>query len=400
MKFKLKEVLTVKGYIRGPFGSALKRGDMKDSGIPVYEQQNAIYNNRNFRYFIDEEKLKGLKRFIVQENDLIISCSGTVGSVSIIRKNDPIGIISQALLTLRPNTKLIIPEFLYYFFKSNKGYKSIISRSSGSVQVNIGKRDIIENIDIYVPTLEVQKQTVLILSNIDKKIEINNKINNNLQYLSHLLFKQWFVDFEFENEEGLSYKSSGGQMVDSDLGMIPKGWKVASLGDIVCLNYGKALTSKDRVAGDVKVYSSAGHTGFHNRALVESDGIIVGRKGNIGTVYYARDRFYCIDTSYYITQKDCKFDLVWVFELLKQLKLKELNEDSVVPGLNRNTVYFQKIVVPTNEVVGSLSNILSSIIKSMFHYSDENETLSNLRDTLLTKLMNGEIDLSNLEIDF
>lgn len=96
----LSEVLVDKGYIRGPFGSALKRGDMKEDGIPVYEQQHAIYNSREFRYYIDEQKFNEMKRFQVRKDDLIISCSGTVGKVSIIKDDDPNGIISQACCCL------------------------------------------------------------------------------------------------------------------------------------------------------------------------------------------------------------------------------------------------------------------------------------------------------------
>lgn len=121
LKYKLKELLVEKGYIRGPFGSALKRGELLSEGIPVYEQQNVINNHRDFRFFINEEKYKNLKRFTVQPNDLLISCSGTVGKVSIIKNDDPIGIISQALLILRPNTTKVLPEFLYYFFHHLKG---------------------------------------------------------------------------------------------------------------------------------------------------------------------------------------------------------------------------------------------------------------------------------------
>lgn len=115
MSFKLKELLDEKGYIRGPFGSALRRNELLDEGIPVYEQQNAIYNNREFRYFINNEKHEEMKRFTVRENDLIISCSGTVGRVSVIRKDDPIGIISQALLILRPNTEKVLTDFCFTF---------------------------------------------------------------------------------------------------------------------------------------------------------------------------------------------------------------------------------------------------------------------------------------------
>jgi len=178
-KIKLKYVLSDKGYIRGPFGSALRRNEMLTEGIPVYEQQNAICDNRIFRYFIDENKYNTLERFTVKPGDLIISCSGTVGKVSIIKNNDPKGIISQALLILRVNENIILPEFLKYIFSSYQGYNSLVSRSTGSVQVNISKRQVIENIPISVPKLNVQKKIVNILKIIDKKIELNNEINNN-----------------------------------------------------------------------------------------------------------------------------------------------------------------------------------------------------------------------------
>lgn len=179
-KVILSDVLKEKGYIRGPFGSALKRGDMKDTGIPVYEQQHAIYNSRQFRYYIDNQKFNEIKRFQVQTDDLIISCSGTVGKVSVIRDDDSKGIISQALLLLSVDEGKILPLFLKYFFSSREGYNAIVSRSSGSVQVNLAKRNVIEQIPIMLPSVHNQQKIVDILSCIEKKIEENEKINNNL----------------------------------------------------------------------------------------------------------------------------------------------------------------------------------------------------------------------------
>lgn len=151
----LGNCLAEKGYVRGPFGSALKRGEMKSSGIPVYEQQHAIYGHRNFRYFIDQEKHEQLERFSTKPNDIIISCSGTVGRISIIRDTDPLGIISQALLILRPNLEMIPLEYLISFLSSPLGYESMTTVSTGSVQVNLAKRAIIESIRIPIPPSSV-----------------------------------------------------------------------------------------------------------------------------------------------------------------------------------------------------------------------------------------------------
>ena len=138
-------------------------------------------------------------------------------------------------------------------------------------------------------------------------------------------------------------------------------WKTYRLGNICTLNYGKALTATNRVAGDIPVYSSAGITGSHNVALVQSKGIIVGRKGTVGTVYYSDKPFYCIDTAYYILPDDEKYNFKWLYYRLKSLHLDKLNEDSAVPGLNRETAYAQEISLPPLKEQRRIVGILDAI---------------------------------------
>lgn len=181
---KLKDVLKVGGYIRGPFGSSLKRDELKYSGIPVYEQQHAIYDSRDFRYFIDEDKFKELIRFKTVPNDLIISCSGTVGEISIISDDDPIGIISQALLILRINEDIILPDFLKYFLSSHKGHEFLVSESNGAAQVNISQKDVINKIPVKLPPLDIQRDIINDLEKIDYTINKTiNQVNKNINLL-------------------------------------------------------------------------------------------------------------------------------------------------------------------------------------------------------------------------
>ena len=123
------------------------------------------------------------------------------------------------------------------------------------------------------------------------------------------------------------------------------GWKKVRLGDVVILNYGKALTSANRITGTIPVYSSAGITGYHNTPLVNSEGIIVGRKGSVGTVYYSPNPFFCIDTAYYIMPSE-DYNLKYMYYRIRSLGLENLNEDSAVPGLNRDTAYSQIFSLP------------------------------------------------------
>src|SRR5690606_30885335 len=115
-------------------------------------------------YYIDGQKFKELSRFVTKPFDLIISCSGTVGEISMISQDDPEGIISQALLALRPNTELVSPHFLYYFFKSRHGRKQLLAASHGSVQANIAKRQTVESINIRIPNRKTQDEITEILS--------------------------------------------------------------------------------------------------------------------------------------------------------------------------------------------------------------------------------------------
>lgn len=172
-KVPISSLLLEKGYIRGPFGSSLKKADMTDVGIPVYEQQHAIYDQREFRYFVSEEKAIKLNRFKVKQNDLIISCSGTVGKISIIKDTDKEGIINQALLILRLDSTRVLSQYMKYYLESTKGHKSIISNTNKSAQINIAKRQDIEKIMIPLPTMVEQER---IISTLDKFDALVNDI--------------------------------------------------------------------------------------------------------------------------------------------------------------------------------------------------------------------------------
>ncbi len=161
----LEELLQPKGYIRGPFGSALKKEFFVEEGIPVYEQQHAIYDKRTFRYFIDGDRAEKLKRFMVKPNDIIISCSGTIGKISIITSNDKIGIINQALLILRFDLSKVKIKYIKYYLEC---FTNLIVTSSGGAITNIEKRAVIERIRIPVPPLSKQQHIIDILGWFDQ----------------------------------------------------------------------------------------------------------------------------------------------------------------------------------------------------------------------------------------
>ena len=415
----LKDVLSEKGYIRGPFGSALKRAEMKSEGIPVYEQQNAIYDNRIFRYYIDEEKYQSLKRFTTYTDDLIISCSGTVGKVSIIKHDDPKGIISQALLTLRVNKDLILPEFLKYFFSSYEGYNSLVSRSTGSVQVNISKRAVIEEIPLKLPPLDVQRKIVHYLSLIDKKIETNKKINKNLEQLMKCIFDDWFVNFNYS--EDISFKSS-------ELGEIPSNWNVKKLSDVLItlesgkrpkggisdiedgipsigaeniLGLGKFNYSKNKLISH-EFFSTLKKGVIQDKdVLLYKDGAQLGRKslfmkGFPFDICCINEHVFRLQTNDEINQF---YLYLWLDQEVMTNEIINLNSNSAQPGINQNDVKSLPILVPELKIISKFNKIISPMMNQIFDNALEINKLTKLRDTLLPKLMSGEIDVSKINCD-
>ena len=160
-------------------------------------------------------------------------------------------------------------------------------------------------------------------------------------------------------------------------------WRECKLGDVVVLNYGKALPENKRVSSYIPVYSSAGLTGYHNESLVNGCGIIVGRKGTIGSVYFSNEAFWCIDTAYFIMENE-NYDLKYLYFLLQTLGLDELNEDSAVPGLNRNTAYQQEIFLPSFRTK-AIAEILSSLDDKIDLLTRQNKTLEDLAQTYFRK---------------
>ena len=155
----------------------------------------------------------------------------------------------------------------------------------------------------------------------------------------------------------------------------------------------KTLTKKNGIPGAYSVYGSGGVTGTHQDYLIEGPGVIIGRKGSIGTLYLEFNNFYPIDTVFYTESKD--YTPKFLYLLFKQYDFTKANNDSAVPGLNRDFVYNTKAVVPDLKIVNKFEEIISPIYENIKNLTEENRTLEELRDTLLIKLLSGEIEISD-----
>lgn len=209
----------------------------------------------------------------------------------------------------------------------------------------------------------------------DDLIENNRRRIALLEESARLLYQEWFVRLRFPGCEHT-------RIVDG----VPEGWKKVTLGEVIELKYGKALKAENRKDGEIPVYGSSGTVGFHNEALVKGPGIVVGRKGNVGAVYWVDSDFYPIDTVYYISPDQCS-----KFMYFNLLSRTFLSSDVAVPGLNRGYAHSQNCIVPKSYVIEHFEKSVDPIFKQMGVLRNFNNKLSQARDLLLPKLMSGEV---------
>ncbi|MCB2141259.1 restriction endonuclease subunit S, partial [bacterium] len=216
-----------------------------------------------------------------------------------------------------------------------------------------------------------------------------------LEAMARAIFKSWFVDFDpvYAKMEGREVPLPAevmdlfpAELVESELGMIPKGWEITTIGNVYKFAYGKSLTQKRRIPGKYSVYGSNGMVGTHNEALVKGPGVVIGRKGNPGIVTWAANDFFPIDTTFYLqTSKP----LLFAFYQLEFLDLPRLSADSAVPGLNRNIAYLEEIILPNEDILKEYEKIVASLYIKINLNNNENVTLVTMRDILLPTLMSG-----------
>ena len=325
-------------------------------------------------------------------------------------------VVSTKLMVLRKKSNNINNRYLYYYLTSDKtlNYLQTIAegRSGTFPQITFNELKIIE---IDLPPLEEQEKIANILSSLDDKIELNNEMNKTLEEMAQSIFKRWFVDFEFPNEDGEPYKSSGGEIVDSELGMIPKGWEVKCLGDIGNVITGKTPSAKvEGSYGDecnfitprditdspiiLNTERKLSSIGINNlkKNLVCKNSIGVSCIGsNLGEVYITGENS-ITNQQINTVVLDESHIYPYIYIYLKNMKNEFLNMagGSAVPIINKTSFSGINILMPDMYILNKFVQSTTCYFERIEENLKENESLIALRDNLLPKLMSGEIDLS------
>ena len=264
-------------------------------------------------------------------------------------------------------------RFVKYMFDATLKHR-YRSFTQGAAQDNLSQGKLLA-LKFPVPELRLQKQIADILSAYDDLIENNRRRMALLEEAARQLYREWFVRLRFPGHEHT--RSTNG---------VPEGWARLPLGGHATLNYGKALKAEDRAEGPCPVYGSSGIVGTHEKSLAAAPGIVVGRKGNVGSVFWCPKDYWPIDTVYFI---DADTSNLWLYYALQHMHF--ISTDVAVPGLNRDFAYSRPLLVPEPRIFRDFLELAVPLHQQITKVGEMNDKLRVARDLLLPRLMSGEI---------
>jgi type I restriction enzyme S subunit len=357
----VRDVAVPRGLIGGPFGSSLGSRDYVPHGVPVIRGVNlaspGFFDSSEFVYVTAEKAHGGLARNLARPGDVVFTQRGTLGQVGLVPAGEhDTYVISQSQMRLRVDPAVAVPRFIYYQFRTPALQEAIRNSAitAGVPHINLG---ILAGLPIVIPPVPEQRAVADLLGSLDEKIAGNDRIAETAMGLAEAEFRR-----------------------------VPRK-RAARLGDLLDLVYGKALPAARRRNGPVPVYGSGGPSGRHDEPLVEGPGIIVGRKGTLGSIRWSDTGFFPIDTTFYVRPKT--ISLEYAYFLLRTLRLTEMNTDSAVPGLNRDRALDITVRVPAAE--NDFNERARPLFALRARMARESAALRALHEDLLPRLVSGEL---------
>lgn len=324
---------------------------------------------------------------IAKKDSVLMSVRAPVGDMNIANR---ILCIGRGLCSLEMKNGNNI--YLYYLLQNN--IDKLKRKSSGTVFDSVNSIDI-ENLELDFHNEDQQKKIGRTLFNIDKKIELNNEIIDNFQKLSQELYIRWFVDFEFSDEDGNPYKSSGGKMTDSELGEIPQGWEVKKLNDFFPVVTGKKDANASSPDGIYPFFTCGQGVSSINNYSFDGDAILLTGNGDFNVKFY-RGKFDAYQRTYVLIPEEKKIlsFLYWTI-FINLDKITSGQRGSVIKFITKGSI--ENFKIPFKKEL-EVFDIFQTLLTNIEFKVKENESFAKLRDKLLPKLLSGEINLDRIEV--
>ena len=335
------------------------------------------------------------------KGDLLLTKDGSIGRLALCDRDDIC--INQSVALLQSNNK---GDFRYikYLLEAPEYQRKMESDSDGSTIKHIYITRV-DKMIIPLPPRKEQQGIVSILGTLDDKIELNRKTNETLEAMAKALFKSWFVDFDPVRAKaegrptGLPAEISNlfpDSFEDSELGEIPSGWEVGGLEEFLVLQRGFDLPTPQRIKGAYPVVAASGVSGTHNEPMAFAPGVVTGRSGVLGKVFYIQTDFFPLNTTLWAKEFRLATPIYGYF-LLCDIDFAVFNAGSAVPTLNRNHLGSLRFPLPPKALVVSFTDVAVDLMKRKEGIVAETSNLSATRDALLPKLISGEIRIPDAE---
>ncbi|CAH6883406.1 Type I restriction-modification system, specificity subunit S [Vibrio chagasii] len=404
----------------GPFGSRIKAENFVKSGVPVLKGGNlhGAYIDDNECDYLTEEKADELKSSNAFEGDIVITHRGTIGQVSIIPKGATYNryVVSQSQLKVSLDKEKVNPYYVNYFLRSRIGQHRLLSYASQVGVPAIAKASTsVKQIQVPCPPLAVQDEIVSFLQSLDHKLTVNNQINQSLEEMAQAIFKSWFVDFDpvkakmnGAQPEGMDAATASlfpEKLVESEEGMIPEGWSVEPLKNVSRVINGRAYKNTEfREEGTpiirIQNLTGKGKTVYSDMVLpedklVEHGDLIFAWSATFGPHLWRGPKSIYHYHIWKMDVNETKFGKYLLYLHLARLTnyLKNQGTGSIFTHLTKGIMESQKLVVPSEEIVEAFSKVATPLFAQIDSLHRENKILEQLRDTLLPKLLSGEIEL-------
>ena len=441
----------------GPFGSRMKSDAYVESGVPVIRGTN-LTGSKKFSgdwVFISEQLAKQLENCCVSNGDLVFPHRGSIGEVGLVDNQFHQYMMSSSLMKLRCNPNIADSEFIYYFFKSHQGRYELLKNASQVGTPGIGQPlTSLKNIEIKLPSLGEQRKIAKILSDLDDKIHINNQINQTLESIAQALFKSWFVDFDpvrakiAAKQEGkdaelaamcaISGKSEielqqmaeddfaalrataalfPDELVESELGEVPKGWEVSTVGEQVQTVGGGTPSTKNVDFWDDGIHYWTTPKDLSNltdkillnterkitdaglkkisSGLLPKDTVLMSSRAPVGYLALSKIEV-AINQGYIAILPNTKYSAEYLIQWCEanMAEIKGRASGTTFQEISKKNFREISFVCPDDKVVVSYTKTVKTLYDEITSKAKENQSLINLRDTLLPKLMSGEISLN------
>jgi len=398
----------------GPFGSNITKDNFLSRGVPVIRGNNLTayrFLDSDF-VFVSEQKANELLSSNARANDIVITHRGTLGQVAIIPENSKYKryVVSQSGMKLTCDRQQVDPDFVFYWLKSPRGQQELLKNTSQTGVPAIAQPlSSLRKVMLPKPHIVEQHAIAKVFSALDSKIELNHQMDKTLEAIGQATFKHWFMDFEFPNEEGKPYKSSGGEMVyNEELGKeMPKSWETKPIDEIADFLNGLALQNyppenETDVLPVIKIRelrqgisesTDRASANIPKQYIVDDGDVLFSWSGSLEVVIWASGKGALNQHLFKVTSANFPkwFYYHWILQYLPEYRHIAEGKATTMGHIQRHHLKSSLVLVPDEETLQRMDKIQVPIIEKLIQIGVQSRRLSQIRDMLLPKLMSGKI---------